>query len=368
MTTDKKPKKNTKVKQGSTADQKTNTVTTPQAENIANSLLELHIRHEIENFQADNFIALIRGESNEVFDWLKTVKLKQLVTAKQIKQVIQRNVVKESVPGAAAEIAGEAASRLFTSEQHRNTLLNEIVSREQYEEFIDKLLELKEQRNNGLDRVIELPIYEDLISGILYQAITRYIYESNMFSKNIPGVSSMLKMGRSVVNKTAPKLGSGLEDSVRSYIADSLDFILEESKSFLEESVTDEELKSSAMELWSIIESKPLSEFQQGMDSLDLSEFVALGYDFWLQFRKSDYFKHCYETVVDYFYEKYGDAKLSELLDDLFITQERALTEVEFFAPQALKTLQKSNLLEGLIRRHLARFYQSQAALDCLNQ
>jgi len=340
--------------------------TNKKAQSTAEHLLELHIQHELQNFQTEQFVALFKNESETIFDWLRAIQLQNVVTATQIKQVIHQNVVEENVPGAIAEIAGEAANKLFNSKKHQKTQLNEIISREQFEGFIDKLLELKEQRNNGIDKVIDLPIYGDLISGILYKAIIRYIVDSNLISKNIPGVSSMLKMGRSMVNKTVPKLGGGIEDSVRSYITDSLDFILDESKSFLEESVSDEELKTSAMELWSIIESKSLAEFQKGMDSLDLSEFVALGYEFWLQFRKSSYFKHCYETVVDYFFKKYGKSPFSELLDDLAITPERAMVEVERFAPQVLETLNKGDFLEGLLRRHLEKFYLSPATLKAI--
>ena len=337
--------------------------TNKKAQNTAENLLELHIQHELQNFQTEQFVAILKNESENIFSWLRDIKLQNVVTADQIKQVIHQHVVEENVPDAIAEMAGEAANKLFNSKRHQKTQLNKIISREQFEDFIDKLLELKEQRDNGIDKVIDLPIYGDLISGILYKAIIRYIVDSNLISKNIPGVSSMLKMGRSVVNKTVPKLGGGIEDSVRSYITDSLDFILEESKSFLEESVTEEELKTSAMELWSIIESKPLSEFQEGMN---ISEFVALGYDFWLQFRKSGYFKHCYKTVVDYFFRKYGKSPLSELLDDLAITPERARVEIERFAPQVLETLNEGEFLEDLIRRHLEKFYLSPVALNAI--
>jgi hypothetical protein len=177
----------------------------------------------------------------------------------------------------------------------------------------------------------------------------------------------MLKMSKSVLNKAAPKFGSGIEESVRSYITDSLEFILDESKSFLNESVTDEQLKASALDLWDMLEDKTLGEFQQGMDSVDLSEFVVLGYEFWRTFRKSDYFKHAYETVVDYFFEKYGEVEFGILLEDFMITPERAMKEVELFAPLALNTLIDSGQLEGLIRRRLATFYDSEAVQKCMS-
>ena len=339
---------------------------TKSSQKLAKQLLELHLQHELAAFSPDILIEWVRNESGPLFNWFKTIQLNEFVTAKQIKTVIQTNVVEDDIPGAIAEIAGEAATKLFTSSQHKNTALNNIITRSEFEGFVDKLIELEEQRRQGLDKIIDLPLYGDLISGVLYQAITRYIYESNILSKKVPGVSSMLKLSKNVLNKAAPKLGSGFEDSVKTYIANSLEFILEESKSFLNESVTDEQLKSSALDLWDMVEDKTLGEFQQGMNSIDLSEFVVLGYEFWRHFRKTDYFKHCYETVVDYFFDKYGAVEFGTLLDDLMITPERVMKEVELFAPQVLNTLIESGQLEGLIRRRLEAFYNSKAALNCL--
>jgi len=334
---------------------------------LADQLLALHIQHELAEFNPDKLIVWARNESEVLFEWLQTTQLNQFVTAKHIKTVIKTHVVEDEIPGAIAEIAGEAATRLFNSTKHKKTTLTNIISRNEYDRFVDKLIELKEQRQRGLDRVIDLPLYGDLISGIVYQAITRYIYESNVFSKKVPGISSMLKISKNVFNKAVPKLGSGIEESIKSYITDSLELILEESKLFLNESVTDEQLKASAMDLWDMLENKTLGEFQEGMDSLDLSEFVALGYEFWQQFRKSGYFKDAYETIVDYFFKKYGSNELGILLEDFMITPERTMKVVELFAPLALNTLNESGQLEGLIKRRLTAFYNSKAALTCIN-
>lgn len=336
------------------------------AEDITNKLLELHVQHEMASFDEATFMAWVREESETLLSWVRTINISQLVSAQKIKDVIKTNVVEREIPGAVAEIAGEAASHLFTSEQHLNTHLSEIISNGQYEEFVDKLLEMHEQRKEGLNRIIDLPIYKDLISGVLYQAITRYIYESNIISKKVPGISSMLKMGSKVVNKAAPKLGGAVEDNVRSYIASNITFLLKESKSFLEDTLTDEELKVSAMDFFDMLEDKTLGEFQEGMDSVDLTEFVALGYEFWLRFRDTEYFKQCYELMVDYFFDKYSSGDLGVLLDDIAITEDEIINEIKRFAPQVVNTFKESGQLEGLIKRRLARFYSSDAARECL--
>jgi hypothetical protein len=329
-------------------------------------LFEAHLAYELAQFNEARFPAFLEKEITLLLKQAKNTMLCDWIDAQTIKDLIQEHVVSAAIPGSIADIAGQLSDRIFTSDFHQKTTLKQILSRAQFEEFIDKALELKEQRNNGLDKLIDLPIYTDLISGILFQSIIHYIYDNNLISKNIPGVSSLLKAGKSFMSKAAPSLGSGIEDSVRTYISNSLELIIIESKAFLTESVTDAELKESAMELWSRIENKPLSEFQRGMNSLDLSEFIALGYNFWLAFRKSAYFKSCYETSVDFFFELYADYTIEALLEEFQVTPQKITLEIQRFAPLLIKGLMASGYLEKAIRRHLQGFYHSQAASDCL--
>lgn len=333
-----------------------------------NALFEAHVKYELNQFKDANLQKLIQSELSFLLESSSKMNLSTWVPAQTVKDVIKDHVVENSIPGSIADIAGKMSSSIFDSDFHKKTKLKAIISRQQFEEIVDKTIELKEQRNNGLDKLIDLPIYTDLISGILFQAITHYIYDNNLFSKNIPGMSSLLKVGKSFMDKTAPKLGSGIEDSVRAYIANSLELIITESKAFLANSVTDEQLKDSAITLWENIENKSFSDFQKGMDSLDLSEFITLGYDFWLSFRKSAYFKWCYETTVDTFYSEYGESTIDELMEEFQITSEKISKESNRFAPLLVKGLKKSGYLEAAIRRHLEGFYSSKAAKSCFSE
>lgn len=330
----------------------------------ATQCLELHVAYELQTFTPEKFLDWLNEELAEQFTFLHSVRLNQLVSAEQVKDVIARNVVENVIPGTITELAGDAASALFSSEVHRSTALNEILSSQQYEEFVDKLLDLKEQRRSGIDHLIELPIYQELISGVLYQAILRYIYEENLLSKSIPGVSSMLKLGKRMIDKTAPSLEGAVEESVRSYIEGNLGFLLRESKAFLENSLTEEDIKASALELWDALENKTLGEFQEGMNSLDLSEFVVLGYEFWQRFRKRPYFRSSMDLVVDFVFERLGDMPLDVLCEELMLSPERLRAEANAFAPRILEVLRENGQLESFIRRRLSGFYQSAEAQD----
>jgi hypothetical protein len=339
---------------------------TSPPQTLANQLLEAHIQHELTSFSNDQFITWAKNEADFLHQWMKSITFQQLVSRETIKSVVRINVVERDIPGSIAEIAGEAAAEIFNAQFNKEAKLSDIMSSHQFEEWVDKFLELKEQRKEGLNQIIDLPIYSDLISDIIYQAIVRYIYETNILSKKVPGVSSMLKLGKKMMDKAAPKMEGAWEENIKAYISNNIGFLLRESKTFLEKSLTDEQIKLSAMEIWDKFADKPLGKLQEGMSSLDLSEFVVLGYEFWLRFRKTTYFQNCYETVIDYLFDKYGDSDLELVLEEFNVTPENAIQELELLAPQILDHLKATGHLEAILRRKLASFYHSEAALNCL--
>lgn len=334
---------------------------------LASELLELHIKHELDALTPEGFSHWLKEETAPILECLSTVPLNQLLNEEQLNQIIHDQVVSHPIPGAIAEIAGGAATYLFKSDSHLDSRLKDIMTAKQFQGFVSKFMELESQRHDLIHQMIDLPVYRSLISNVVYKAITRYLYEDNMLSKHVPGVSSMLKMSRNVMNKTVPKISGAMEDSVKKYISNNLSLFQQESKTYLIESLSSEDLESSIMDFWDDVENKTLRELQQGMDSIDLSEFVVLGYEFWLEFRESDYFADCYQSVVSYLYQCYGDEPLGTLFEDLEITESMVIDRIEQLIPQTLSALRDNGVLEDIIRRRLSAFYESNAAQSLLN-
>ncbi|MBK8973972.1 MAG: hypothetical protein IPM37_22375 [Hahellaceae bacterium] len=337
-----------------------------EARGLAERLLERHLEHEMQSFSDAAFLEWITVETDHFYAWAQTQTVETLVSADQVMDTIRRNVCLNDIPAAVAEIAGEAASYLAKHELQSQTPLKDILSRKQFEEFVDKLLELKESRERGLHQLLDLPVYKDLISGVLYQAILRYINEYNALTRKIPGVSSVMKMGKQLVNKTAPQLEGLVEDSVRTYIAKNLGFLVKESQIFLTKTLTDEQLRQSALDVWDILEDKPVGTFMDNVSNMDLTELISLGYEFWLGFRKTPYFEESYRLVVECIYAKYGSQTLANLMDEFAVTPEKIRVEFTCFAPTLLESLRQSGYLEDLLRRRLASFYFDPATLTFL--
>lgn len=334
----------------------------------ANALLELHIQHELDQFEEKPFLEWADAELEIVWQAVADTKLNDWVNQDSIMAGIQRNVIDREIPGAVAEIAGEGAAGLFDADFHLDTQIQDIMNLKQFEEFVDKALELEIPRDAFLNNLIQQPVYGELVSDLIYRAIVRYIAEDNALSKKVPAVKKMVSFSTKMVNKTLPKLEGAVEQNIKTFIANNMGTLLSQSQEFLSNSLTDEQLKDISLSLWQSVEDREMAELQKGIDAIDLSEFVVLGYEFWLKFRQSEYFVQCCEHVVNHIYEKYGDEALSELLSDFGVTPESVLKEITEYCPKVITSLKESGILEGVLRRRLTPFYQSKATLALIEE
>ncbi len=342
----------------------------PVSGSLAQQLLEMHLQHELANFSDDQFLRDVHEEVTALLGMLKQVKLRDWVAPEQIMGVIQRDVIDIRIAGGIAEMAGDMANQVYQSKGHRDAKLREIMSAKQFGLFVEKILSLKSHRRRMVQRALDHPIYADLISHVLYEGIVHYLANNNLLSGKIAGmdVSSIMKFGKKMVDKAVPAMEGGLEASLKPFIAKNVRFFIGRSENFLEKALTDELLRDGIMDLWEAIEDKPLKTFQQGMEPIDLSEFVALGYEFWLKFRRTGYFKTACRTVVDAFYAEYGDEPVTVLLEDVGVNELMIEKEFESFAPRILAQLRQNGYLEQRLRRRLEGFYGSDQVATLLTK
>jgi DNA-binding transcriptional ArsR family regulator len=151
-------------------------------------------------------------------------------------------------------------------------------------------------------------------------------------------------------------------------LSDSLPGLISRSEQFLHSALSDEELRDSVMAAWVSLEDRTIAELHEGLGDVQLQEFVVLGYEFWLQFRKTGYFENCARAVVSHLFDKYGERPLTDLLGDMGVSREVVMAEIDAYAIPVIDVLREEGYVEALVRRRLAPFYKSAAARKILQQ
>jgi hypothetical protein len=343
-------------------------MTKDEARQLADRLLEQHVQHELEHFSRDRVLDELGRDLDILLEATDAVTLRELVGPETVKAIIARQTVEREIPAIVPEMAAAFTNHLVSQPFHQQATPADIISRDRIEGFVDELLLLKEQREELIDRMLEQPVYKDLVANLTFEAIVRYVYEENLLSRRIPGVSSALKFSSRMLNKAVSGLDEVWEKSIKSYIARNVEKFVKDSADFLSENLTDEELKAGIMDARDSFSGKSLDTLQNGLGEVEWSEFVVMGYDFWLSFRRTEYFRHCYETVVDRLFEQYGDYRLASLLQEFNIDRATVMIELEAVLPDVLEALHDNGVLEAMLRRRLERFYTSDAALAVLRR
>ena len=308
----------------------------------------------------------LEQEVDELLGYAEKVPLGRLISPEQVMGVIKRIAVNMELDAGIPELAAEMAAEVLKAPVQADTTLGEILSREQASGFIEEALELRQQRERIISEIMAHPVYQELVSNVVYHGLVNYLYEDNLITRSVPGVGSVMKFGKKMANKAVPGLDETFERRIKAWLAESLPGLIVRSEQFLHRALTDDELRDSVMAAWVSLENQTIAELQDGLGEVELQEFVVLGYDFWLNFRKTAYFEGCARAVVEHLFAKYGDRPVMDLLNDIGVTREVIVTEIAELGLPIIDVLHKEGYMEALVRRRLGSFYKSAAAKKLL--
>ncbi|RJP44524.1 MAG: hypothetical protein C4548_05880 [Desulfobacteraceae bacterium] len=326
---------------------------------IIEQLFEAHVQHELNRFKPRAFQQTIREETAALFQWINNITLREIVTPEQIIGVIDRNVVKLPIAGGITELTGEMSRRVLAAPQNKTTTLEDIFPRKPYDDIVDKIGGLEKARQDLIHNLVNSSIYSQQISEVLFTGIKEYLLTENIFAQKVPGLASLIKIGKFAVNKTLHPLEVAVEKTVKSYIEKNLGNTIRRSEKSLNAYFDEAHIIEMGDEIWTSVSEKKLSEYFTMVDAGDMEDFIIIGYDFWLHFRKTPYFKAIYTDLVYFFFEKYGDRELDLIAEDVGVTEEMVVDELVQTLSHGVKKALAGGFLEARIRARLENFYLS---------
>ncbi len=334
-------------------------------------LLEAHVAHELDRFQNGSYRNAVEEEIGLLFDWIQGIKLEDIATPEEIVNLIQRVVVDLPVSGGITELIGEMSRNVFTADINRETSLEDIFARKQFDDIIDKLAGMKNLRDAVIDRLVKSSAYLTLISNVMYQTVKGYLLSENLLAQKAPMLYSLIQFGGSAVIKKIPGLAvleAAIDRRLEAYVERTLDKTIQNSKSFLKDFIDENLIVETGEEIRQTISKGTLSGYFDKINTDDLEDFIIIGFEFWLHFRNTEYFQNIFRNSVAYFFEKYGDRNLDLIIEDMGVTREMVIREFcEVFSPGLEKAL-STGYVEERIRARLESFYLSEHTAELINQ
>jgi hypothetical protein len=328
---------------------------------IAERLLEAQVQFLEARLEPASFAGLLESELDHFLTAAAQITLAEAVTREQIKDVAIKYAVAMKIPGSIPELANEIADRIYSHPAQDDTRLADVIASRHIEAFTTKLLELPLVQ----ERLIESPLMIEIVSEWLYRIATETSARNRELAGKIPGLSSLLGTGGSLLGKVAPDAGVIAETRLRELAGQTARVVLRSARST---NNSDEEpwIHDTVVEMWREQADKPVGSLRAYMTQDDLEDLFILLYDFWLSLRETDYLHALIDEGVDFFFDKYEESTLLGLLEEFGISRADLVEEAHRFAPPILELLRERGLLTAFLRRQLEVFFAAEATLALL--
>ncbi|MCB1658424.1 MAG: hypothetical protein KDI39_09375 [Pseudomonadales bacterium] len=324
----------------------------------AQALLDAQVAYILQRLTGEELANTLTQNIDAILANASLITLNESVTPQMIKETVYHYAIKLDLGAGVFDIIGDIARTLHSHQIHQQTTLNDIVPDKHVEQILDKVLELKTVRDYIVQQVIMNPVYAALASDVMYYGLRDYLLSQLGGQQSRQRFASLVSWGKNLVERVPPDVEQMIELNLRHYIQKSLSNVLNESQSFLAH-IDLQKLRDNLLDIWDDLKQHPISTYKQLLSSVDVEELFVLSYEFWRDFRQSSYFKVLIDSGIDAFFNRYGEATLSELLDEMGISREMLISDAVRFAPPVLAMLQQKSLLEPFIRLYLEPFYCS---------
>ncbi len=256
--------------------------------------------------------------------------------------------------------------RVLASAHNDQTTAADVCTRASFDAMVGKVADLQDVRRDLIHALVGSPVYTHQISEVLFTGIKDYLLTENVLAQRVPGLASLIKLGKFAVNKTMQPIEAAVEKAIKAYIESNLGSTIRRSEESINAYFDEARINEIGDALWESVAQQPLSEFSQALDTEDMDEFVAIGLAFWLEFRQSTYFQEIYTELVEAIFDRYADSKLSALAADFGVNAKTITEELTSALAPSVDQALSSGFLEQRIRARLEGFYASPAAAKAI--
>ena len=324
----------------------------------AQALLDAHTRHVMKQLSGTALAGLVERESAGFVEWLAARPVTAIADEVRVRDFLLRNVFEVSPGTRLLEQIGTLATQALQSPLNRTTRLEELLNASEYDLIVDRIISLEDARREIIHAVMQNPSVTQLISDLVYNGVKNYLMEDGGLAKRVPGMSSLMKMGKGVMERMG-SLDAALENTLKSYVKRNTRATMEMSERLVEHAMEAPKLKAVARQFWQQVKSMPLERATVHVRRDDVDDVVAIGSTIWNHFRQTTYARELLNELVHVWFENWGGLPASSVLETLGLDGARLRDEVTLALTPLVEEMERSGFLEAKVREHLQAFYGS---------
>lgn len=325
----------------------------------ADLLLDALVDYWRERLTGDSLRVFLERELDASLRLAERLTLNDVVTPEQVTAVAVKFASTWTIEGSIPELVGEIAARVHQETTHDEVPLRNLIDQEQIQELVASVVALPAVRR----LIFESPLTREWAVELIVHGTNSALLDGRIRAEQVPGLSQLLGAAELLMNRIAPNTRTQAELRIREFAEHAVTYF--QHRSLLP--VEDTTLADAAVDLWAEHADTPVSTIGAMVSPDDVEDFLVLAFEFFFRFRKTDYFRNVVSEGVQYFFEKYGDSTLRELVEDIGVGRDDMLEEANRFAPPILDLLANNGMLNAIVRRLHEDFFDSERVQTILD-
>ncbi len=299
----------------------------------------------------DSLRAFVETELDKGLEVANRLTLNDVVTPDQVTATAIKYASQWTIEGSIPELVGEIAARVYQKTSTDEAPLRNLVDQQQIQEFASSLVALPAFRR----LVFDSPLTREWAVELITHGVNSALLDSRVRADQIPGLSQVLGAAELLMNRFVPETRTATELRVREFAEQVVTYFQTRATVPLEDST----LADAAIDLWVEHADSPVSSIGEVLSGDDIEDFLVLAFEFFFRFRQTDYFRDVVVEGVRYFFEKYGDATLVELVEDIGVDRDDMAEEAMRYAPPIVDLLVSNGMFDDIVRRLHMDFFTS---------
>lgn len=328
----------------------------------AEQLLEAQVAFFLREFQGDALRHHLSVEAEAYCDLLARISVRDLLPPDAVTGWITRNVLGfEPTEGFRKQVVMLVEMGL-NNPSHSQMPMRHLINRQIYDVMVERLVSRPALRQEVIHSVLGSPTYQRLLSDVLYHSITDYLTTENPLSRNVPGMTSLMKVGKDMMGKLGG-IDNAIEQTIKRYLRQNIRSTAAFTEQLVDRALDDSKLRELADGLWPRLEAYELG---QATRHLEIEGISYLALVFWNQIRQTEYMRQQVAYLVHGWYDRAGDTPALVLIEELGITRAQVVREVVALGEPLMRAWVRSGHIESRLREHIGRFFADPATQTLL--
>lgn len=325
--------------------------------NEKDAMLEAHVRFEMERLHGDALAAAVQEEVAALYRSLADVPVNSVLTPPQLTAWLRLTVLERPLPPEAADFLHENLLVALETVQDDATPIEALIDKALYDRTVARVAEMEDLRRDLTHQLVSSTIYSRLIADVLYHGIKNFLLTENALAKNIPGASSLVRLGQSALSAAAPQLEKNVDKQLIAFIDANIQETVGQSEAFINRTLDAKLIHQIGEQLWHEHHTATVADVTGHLDRQAVTGSTDIVQEWWQTLNRSQLATDIVQGVVRSFFLRYGKQNVRSVLER-FGLDETTAQQAALFAllPLADHPGVRAHV-EARIRARLAAFY-----------